>query len=134
MSEEIKDNISVADEVIAMTAEVSASRVKGVASMATGITDSIRKNILRSEVHEGVRISREGEKQALVIDIHVNIIYGYRIPEVAWEIQETVRNDVLQLVGETAKSVNIFVEGVEFVEEEPETDNNTEGEDPNEKK
>ncbi len=130
MSEEIlKDSVNVADEVIALTAGISASRVKGVASMATGITDSIRKNILRSDVHEGVRISREGEKQALIIDLHVNVVFGYRIPEVAWEIQETVRSDVLQLVGETAKAVNIFVEGVEFVEY-----NETEGEDHNEKK
>lgn len=132
MSEELtttEDTIKVSDEVIAFTAAMTASRIEGVADLASGLTENITKNILRKDGPKGIKISRDDENNgALIIDIHINVYYGYRIPEVAWEIQENVRKDVQRLVGETAKAVNIHVEGVEI---KPEAD--TEGEETDEK-
>ena len=132
MNEELitnEDMIKVSDDVIAFTAAMTASRVEGVADLAGGFTENITKNILRKDAPKGIKVSRDDESNgALVIDIHINVYYGYRIPEVAWEIQEKVRKDIYHLVGETAKAVNIHVEGVEL---KPATE--TEGEKTDEK-
>lgn len=112
MSEDNNGIVKVADEVIAVTAAMAAAGVKGVASLVGGITDNITKNILRMNVTKGVKISWEDE--VLIIDIYVNVYYGFRIPEVAWDIQESVKNQVKEMTGEVAKAVNIHVQGVEM--------------------
>ena len=113
MSEEWKDEILVSDDVIAVTAAMTAAKVRGVASLVGGITKSITKNILKMKnVTQGVKISRDDD--SLVIDVFLNVYYGYRIPAVAWEIQENIRREVKNMTGEDAGAVNIHVQGVVF--------------------
>lgn len=112
MSEDNNGIVKVADEVIAVTAAMAAARVEGVASLVGGITDNITKNILRMNVTKGVKVSWEDD--VLIIDIYVNVYYGFRIPEVAWDIQESVKNQVKEMTGEVTKAVNIHVQGVEI--------------------
>ena len=115
MSEELRDEILVSDDVIAVTAAMTAARVRGVSSLVGGITGSITKNILKMKnVTQGVKVSHEDD--SLVIDIFLNVFYGYRIPQVAWEIQETIRKEVKTMTGEDAGAVNIHVQGVVFDE------------------
>lgn len=115
MSEELRDEILVSDDVIAVTAAMTAARVRGVSSLVGGITGSITKNILKMKnVTQGVKVSHEDD--SLVIDIFLNVYYGYRIPQVAWEIQETIRKEVKTMTGEEAGAVNIHVQGVVFDE------------------
>ena len=111
MSEDNDGIVKVTDEVIAVTAAMAAAKVDGVASLVGGITDNITKNILRMNVTKGVKVSR-GDEDVLIIDIFVNVYYGYRIPEVAWEIQEIVKKQVGEMTGEVTKAVNIHVQGV----------------------
>ncbi|MBE6020864.1 MAG: Asp23/Gls24 family envelope stress response protein [Firmicutes bacterium] len=111
MSEDNNGIVKVTDEVIAVTAAMAAAKVDGVASLVGGITDNITKNILRMNVTKGVKVSR-GDEDVLIIDIFVNVYYGYRIPEVAWEIQEIVKKQVGEMTGEVTKAVNIHVQGV----------------------
>lgn len=113
MSDDAKGTVKVADDVIAVTAAMAAAKIRGVASLVGGMTDNITKNILRMNITKGVKVSRI-EETALVIDIFVNIYYGFRIPEVAWEIQENVKREVKEMTGEAAKAVNIHVQGVEL--------------------
>lgn len=111
MTEDNNGIVKVADDVIAVTAAMAAAGVEGVASLVGGITDNITKNILRMNVTKGVKVSR-GEEDVLIIDIFVNVYYGYRIPDVAWEIQENVKKKVSEMIGEVTKAVNIHVQGV----------------------
>ncbi len=126
LKEDVNGEVRIADDVIAVTSAVAAAGVRGVASLVGGITDNITKNILRMNVIKGVKVSRSDEKNQLIIDIFVNIYYGYKIPEIAWDIQECVRKEVMKLTGETTGAVNIHVQGVQFAEEsaDNEGDNN----------
>lgn len=116
MSEEFRDGIMVSDDVIAVTAAMTAAKVRGVSSLVGGITDGITKGIpKRKTISQGVKVSHEDD--SLVIDVFVNVLYGYRIPQVAWEIQESIRREVKNMTGEEAGAVNIHVQGVVFDEE-----------------
>ena len=116
MSEEFRDGIMVSDDVIAVTAAMTAAKVRGVSSLVGGITDGITKGIpKRKTISQGVKVSHEDD--SLVIDVFVNVLYGYRIPQVAWEIQESIRREVKNMTGEEAGAVNIHVQGVDFDEE-----------------
>ena len=52
------------------------------------------------------------------ITAHVIVKYGYRIPELAWKIQEMVKTQVEDMTGLEVLKVNFSVDGIKFPEEE----------------
>ena len=56
------------------------------------------------------------------IDVHITVKYNTKIPAVAWEIQENVKNEVQHMTEHKVAAVNIHVEGVEIPSEVNEAD------------
>jgi len=113
MEKEIKiDNygvVKIADDVVALIAELAAKEVKGVIAMSGGIADS-KKN-----PSKGVKVE-VGEKEAAV-DLYVIVEYGVRIPDVSWQIQENVKKAVETMTGLNVVEVNIHIQGVHIEKE-----------------
>ena len=61
---------------------------------------------------KGVKV--EMTVSSVKIDSYIVVDFGVRIPELAWEIQENVKNNVETMTGLVADSVNIHIEGVNF--------------------
>lgn len=120
MEKEIKiDNygvVKIADDVVALIAELAAKEVKGVVSMSGGIADSITEILGKKNTSKGVKVE-VGEKEAAV-DLYVIVEYGVRIPDVSWQIQENVKKAVENMTGLHVVEVNIHIQGV-HMEKEP---------------
>ena len=52
----------------------------------------------------------------IVIDLHITVEYGVKIPSVAWSIQERVKKEVEELTGMKVTFVNIHVQSIHFEE------------------
>lgn len=115
MTEEM-EIIEVSDEVIAVLAVNATLKTDGVACMAGGIYNALSKNILGKElVGKGVKVSQfEGNVE---IDVNIVVKYGYKIPNVAWDIQENVKKEINTMTGLEVTAVNIHVQGVEYDDE-----------------
>ena len=112
-SEEKIGSVKISDEVIAVCAMNAANRTDGVSDLSAGITDTISKNILgKTSLSKGIKISQE--EQGITADIHIIVSYGIKIPEVAWNVQESVKKEIESITGQKVKAVNIYVEGVSF--------------------
>lgn len=87
----------------------------GVSSMSGTLTDTL-KNVpgLNSPV-KGVKFSEEEEE--LVVDLHINVVYPTKIPQLAWDIQTRVKKALTEAGSMPVKEINIHVEGVEAAEE-----------------
>ena len=117
--------IKITDEVIAIIAGIAATEIPGVAGMSGGIAGGIAEALGRKNLSKGVKVEA-GEKQA-AIDLYIIVEYGFRIPEVAWSIQEKVKKVVEEMTGLNVVEVNIHIQGVnierdhkkEIVEEVP---------------
>ncbi len=110
-NEEKIGSVKIADEVIALCAMNATNRTEGVASLSAGITETISKNILgKTLLYKGIKIIQE--EQGVTADIHVIVVYGVKIPEVAWNVQESVKKEIESITGLKVKAVNIFVQGV----------------------
>ena len=83
-------NMMITDEVIAIIAGVAAAEVKGVAGMSGGFTGGIAEAFGRRNLSKGVKVVTEEDETT--IDLYVVVRYGYRIPDLAWEIQENVKS------------------------------------------
>lgn len=102
--------IRIANEVIAITARIATTEVKGVVGMSEGIIKDGIAKILRGDSTKGVKVEL-GEKEAS-INLSVVVEYGVRIPEVGWEIQKKVKESVEATTGLDIKSVNVNIQGV----------------------
>ncbi|MGQ9556656.1 MAG: Asp23/Gls24 family envelope stress response protein [Desulfurispora sp.] len=108
-------SIRIADEVVKIIAGLAATEVPGVAGMSGGVVGGIAEMLGRKNMSKGVKVE-VGEKEAAV-DIFVVVEYGVRIPDMAAQIQENVKNAIEKMTGLTVVEVNVNVQGVVFSQE-----------------
>lgn len=120
MSINMQDNegtIKISDEVIAVCAVNAALRTEGVASLAGGISNTLSRSLLGKDLDtKGIKVAQT--EDGAHIDVHIIVKYHVKIPAVAWDIQENVKNEVQSMTGVSVAAVNIHVQGVEIPPEE----------------
>ncbi len=108
-------SIRIADEVVKVIAGLASIEIKGVAGMSGGLVGGIAEMLGRKNLAKGIKVE-VGEKEAAV-DLFVIMDYGIRIPDVAAQIQESVKNAVERMTGLVVVEVNVNVQGVAFASE-----------------
>ena len=110
--------IKIANEVVAIVAGLAATEVPGVAAMSGGIAGGIAERLGRKNLARGVKVE-VGEREAAV-DMYLIVDYGVRIPEVANQVQSSVKRAIETMTGLHVVEVNIHVQGVSFAKDEEE--------------
>ncbi|MGE5614168.1 MAG: Asp23/Gls24 family envelope stress response protein [Bacillota bacterium] len=110
--------IKITDEVVAIISGIAAMEVPGVAAMSGGLAGGIAEALGRKNLSKGVKVE-VGERET-AIDLYIIVEYGYRIPEVAWTIQEKVKQAVEEMTGLRVVEVNIHIQGVNIDRERKE--------------
>jgi uncharacterized alkaline shock family protein YloU len=116
--EEIEEvgNIKISVDVVSTIAGIAASEIKGVADMHRSFANEIAGKLgAKKNQSKGVKV--EMKEDAVIIDLYIVVEYGVRIPELAWEVQESVKNNVETMTGLSVEKVNIHIEGVSFVKD-----------------
>ena len=104
------ESIKIANDVVASIAGVAVSEVPGVYGMAGGITEIFGKKGLT----KGIKVE-VGDKETK-IDVNIIAEYGVRIPDVAFEIQNRVKNAVEAMTGLNVSCVYIHIQGIYIAE------------------
>ena len=110
-------NIKISVEVVSTIAGIAASEIKGVAGMYSTFAGGIAERFgAKKNQSKGVKV--EMSETSVLIDLYLVVEYGVRIPELAWEIQDSVKNNVETMTGLEVSKVNIHIEGVSFAKAE----------------
>ena len=108
---EIEENgIKISDDVVATIAGKSALEVKGVYSMAGGFAGGISEVFGKKSYTKGIKV--DNTEKGLKIDVNIIVEYGARIPDVAYEIQNKVKNSIENMTGLKIEEVNVHIQGV----------------------
>ncbi len=116
------NGIKISNDAVATYAGIAVSEVKGVYGKGgtfSGLTEALsgKKNIAK-----GIKV--EVTEKSTKIDVSINVVYGARIPDVAFEIQSRVKKTVENMTGLKVSEVNVNVLGVHTIDkEDEETDN-----------
>ena len=111
-----KGNIKISADVVATISGIAASEIAGVAGMCGSIAGGIVEFLgNKKNPSKGVKV--EMKENSTIIDLYVIVEYGIRIPDLAWELQESVKNNVESMTGLAVEKVNIHVDGVSFEKE-----------------
>jgi uncharacterized alkaline shock family protein YloU len=106
-----KQTHRVSEEVVSMIAARATLLVPGVSKLNEALTDNLTKKILGKEkIARGIGLSKEAD--GIGIDIYLSVEYGTKIPDLAWEVQSSVKEAVESVTGLSVKKVNIHVQGV----------------------
>ena len=113
----VVDAMTGQDAVNAATAFNDALGIDGVHALTGGLTDSISKSILGKEsTGKGIKLTHSEE--GLIFDVYVIVEYKVKIPQLAWEIQGTIKREIEAKTEQSVLEVNIHVQGVNLPGEE----------------
>ncbi|MGD9677225.1 MAG: Asp23/Gls24 family envelope stress response protein [Vulcanibacillus sp.] len=104
--------IKIESDVVSMIAGLAAVDTEGVANMSSGITEEITKRVSGKNISKGIRVE-VGEKET-AIDVRITVKYGYKLHEVAKNLQQNVKEAVESMTGLKVVEVNVYIEGVEI--------------------
>ena len=110
--EEPIGNIKISVDVVTTIAGIAASEIEGVSCMYTSFVDGVAQRLGAKRTSKGVKVDMSGN--SVDIDLYIVVEYGVKIPELAWTIQENVKNNVESMTGLSVSRVNIHIEGISF--------------------
>lgn len=104
--------IEISNDVIATVVGGAATDVFGIVGMASKsqIKDNINEILRRENYAKGVVVRQE--ENGIAVDVYTIVSYGTKISEVSRNVQEKVKYNLETMLGITANSVNVFVQGV----------------------
>lgn len=104
--------IEISNDVIATVVGGAVTDVFGIVGMASKnqIKDNITEILRKENYARGVVIRQEDN--GIAVDVYTIVSYGTKISEVSRNVQEKVKYNLEALLGVTANSVNVFVQGV----------------------
>lgn len=110
---------SIDDEVIASIAGVAAREVEGVASLGTSSVTSTLAERLSGKGSRARGVEVEAGRKEAIIDLTINVIYGFSIPTIVVEVRKKVAARLAEMVGLIAKEINVAVANIEFPDRMP---------------
>jgi uncharacterized alkaline shock family protein YloU len=105
-------SVQIANDVVEIIAGIAATEVPGVAGMSGGLVGGITELLGKKNLSKGVKV--EVADGSAVIDLYLAVQFGSRIPDVAHQVQQRVKEAVESMTGLTVREVNIHVQGVAF--------------------
>ena len=97
--------VSISEEVVATIAGLAASDVEGVSGLTSRLASDIKGIVSKKTIGKGIQV--EINDESVVIDIFMNIKFGYKFVEVA-----AVETAVESMTGLKVTCVNVNVVGV----------------------
>ena len=102
-------NLKIDNEVLGSIAAIAARKVPGVHRISTSLVGGLAQ-IIKKIPDAGVKVI-VGENE-VSFELRVIIDYGENIPEVTYQIQKTIKEEVEKMSGLKVASVDVVIHGV----------------------
>ena len=104
--------VRIADDVVALIAAFAAMEVEGVSGMAGGLDmDTVSRGGMK---RLGRTVKVEVGAEGVRVDLSIELVYGYSIPETCSKVQNKVRTAIENMTGLEVLDVNIRVAGIKM--------------------
>ncbi|MEN3189399.1 MAG: Asp23/Gls24 family envelope stress response protein [Atribacterota bacterium] len=109
--------INISKETIGYIVRLILVDIKGVAgskkTVMNEITDMLMGNTdIISDTSSNIKIEIKDNK--IFIDLFIIIKYGVRIPDIAWDIQNRIKEELIRKIGTDTSEINIHIQGIQF--------------------
>lgn len=113
-------SIHISQKVISTIAAVTALSASSVVSLGANLKETAAAKIGRAGSDKGVDTSITDDNQ-VEITVRLIVRHGCRIPDLALQVQKSIRDAVELLTGCHVQAVHIVVQNIEFSKDKVET-------------
>ena len=112
-----KGKVSCNRDILLSIVSLATKEITGVSCLCANFGNGLKK-LFSNNYTEGVKITEVGD--AILVDIYINILFGYSVSDVAFRVQENVKNGLSAMVDVKIERINVHVLGVDFKNDEGE--------------
>jgi uncharacterized alkaline shock family protein YloU len=108
---QFEGNVRISDDVII---ELAKKTIAGIPNIQLANMGLVSKFGIGRKSGDGIRVSsvEDGKIPATTVDVYIRTKYGYRIPDLVWDVQEKVKANLERYTGYTVTAVNVNVQGI----------------------
>lgn len=95
---------------------LAAKEISGVSQLCSKFGSKFKKMFSSTNYFEGVKVAYT--KDSIAVDVYLNVFFGYSVADVAYRVQENIKNGISSMMDINVNGINVHVLGVNFSKEE----------------
>jgi uncharacterized alkaline shock family protein YloU len=108
------NSLTIAPGVIETIISLAVQQVEGVAGLAAFSANNVLQILGRKQSMPGVLVLEE-EDGRIVVEVHIHVLYGYPLPDIAAAVRLAVADALDSQVNIAVSEVNVAIEAIQFV-------------------
>ncbi len=109
-----KGKVEIDRDILLSIINLATKEINGVESLTNDYLPFYKKIIKPKSEGVSIKFNTNG---TLDVDVYVKVYIGYSVPDIAFRVQENIKNSLNSMVGIKAGKINVHVYGVECDEE-----------------
>ena len=115
-----KGKLTCDKKILCSIISLATREINGVSELKSTPTNKFL-SLFSSELGQGVKI-KFNANGSINVDVYITVLNGSSVPDVAFKVQENIKNHISSMVDMRTSKVNVHVLGVDFLDAQ----NNTE--------
>lgn len=111
---EERGNLNISEEAISTIVSHTVKEIEGVAGLQHNAYSEIVRFLGRAEHADAIKMEKGHE--GLILDVYLRVCYGFRIPDVAVQVQESIKGALETMLQVSVTSINVHVVGIEYAQ------------------
>lgn len=106
-----KGKVTCNKNILLSIVNLATKEIAGVASLCDNFGSGIKK-IFSTNYTNGVKVAYG--KNGVIVDVYINVYDGYSVPDIAYKVQENIKNGLSSMLDTEIDSINVHIQGVDF--------------------
>ena len=114
--QENKGKITCDRNILLSIISLATKEISGVSVLQDNFEMKVKKIFTRADT-TGIKLKFTNNNQ-LIIDVYFRIYNGNNVPDIAYRVQENIKNNIVSMVEMRVSKINIHIVGVDFQEQQ----------------
>ena len=106
-----KGKVTYNKNILLSIINLATKEISGVSSLCDNFGSGLKK-IFSNNYTNGVKV--DYGKNGVIVDVYINVYDGYSVPEIAYKVQENIKNSISSMLDVNIDTINVHVQGVDF--------------------
>lgn len=104
-----KGRVEIDRDILLSIINLATKEINGVASLTNDYLPWVKKMVKPKSEGVAIKFDMNG---MLNVDVYIRVIIGYSVPDIAFRVQENIKNSLGSMVGIKPGKINVHVLGV----------------------
>ncbi len=106
-----KGKVTYNKNILLSIINLATKEISGVSSLCDNFGSGLKK-FFSNNYTNGVKI--EYGKNGVSIDVYIIVYDGYSVPDIAYKVQENIKNGISSMLDVNIDAINVHVQGVDY--------------------